>query len=54
MILERVHPQDSPSVKMELGAAPSVEGIDIECRLLLSDERVKYLHVVGILLSALR
>jgi PAS domain S-box-containing protein len=47
MILERVHPQDRPSVRMALGAAVDGEGIDVECRLLLSDGRIKYLHVVG-------
>jgi len=47
MILERVHPQDCPSVKTALGAAANGEGIDIECRLLLPDGRIKYLHVLG-------
>jgi len=47
MILERVHPQDRPSVKMALGAAANGEGIDIEYRLLLPGGRIKYLHVVG-------
>jgi len=47
MILERVHPQDRPSVKTALGAAANGEGIDVECRLLLPDGRIKYLHVVG-------
>src|SRR6202035_25613 len=30
-----------------LGAAANGEGIDFECRLLLPDGRIKYLHVVG-------
>jgi PAS domain S-box-containing protein len=47
MILDRVHPQDRPSVKTALGAAANGEGIDIECRLLLPDGRIKYMHVVG-------
>src|SRR6202158_2461638 len=47
MILERVHPQDRPAVKTALGAAANGEGTDVECRLLLSDGRIKYLHVVG-------
>src|SRR6202030_2355388 len=47
MILERIHPQDRPSVKMALSAAANGEGIDVECRLLLPDGRIKYLHVVG-------
>src|SRR6266851_6044480 len=47
MIVGRVHPQDRPSVKMALRAAANGEGIDVECRLLLPDGRIKYLHVVG-------
>ena len=47
MILERVHPQDRPSVKTALGAAANGEGIDVECRLLLPDGRIKYMHLVG-------
>jgi PAS domain S-box-containing protein len=47
MILERVHPQDRPSVKTALGAAANGGGIDIECRLLLPDGRIKYMHLVG-------
>jgi PAS domain S-box-containing protein len=47
MILDRVHPQDMPSVNMAIAAANRAEGIDLEFRLLMSDGRVKYLHVVG-------
>src|SRR5438067_5050816 len=47
MILDRVHPQDVPSVNMAIAAANKAEGIDLEFRLLMSDGRVKYLHVVG-------
>src|SRR5258708_34644550 len=47
MILDRVHPQDMPSVNMAITAANRAEGIDLEFRLLMSDGRVKYLHVVG-------
>jgi PAS domain-containing protein len=47
MILERVHPQDMPSVKMAIAAATRGEGIDLEHRLLMPDGRIKYLHVVG-------
>jgi PAS domain S-box-containing protein len=47
MILERVHPQDMPSVEMAIGAATRGEGIDLECRLLMPDGKIKYLHVVG-------
>jgi PAS domain-containing protein len=47
MILKRVHPEDMPSVKMAIAAATSGEGIDLEHRLLMSDGRIKYLHVVG-------
>jgi PAS domain S-box-containing protein len=47
MILERIHPQDKPSVKMALATATRADGIDIECRLLMPDGRIKYLHVVG-------
>src|SRR4029077_8004810 len=41
MILERVHPQDMPSVKMAIAAATSGEGIDLEHRLLMPDRRIK-------------
>jgi PAS domain S-box-containing protein len=47
MILERVHPQDMPSVEMAIGAASRGEGIDLEHRLVMPDGRIKYLHVVG-------
>jgi PAS domain S-box-containing protein len=47
MILERVHPQDMPSVEMAIGAPTRGEGIDLECRLLMPDGKIKYLHVVG-------
>jgi len=47
MILERVHPQDMPSVEMAMAAATRAEGIDLECRLLTPDGKIKYLHVVG-------
>jgi PAS domain S-box-containing protein len=47
MILERVHPQDMPSVEMAMAAASRGEGIDLEHRLLMPDGRIKYLHVVG-------
>jgi PAS domain S-box-containing protein len=46
-ILERVHPQDMPSVEMAMAAATRAEGIDLECRLLMPDGRIKYLHLVG-------
>ena len=46
-ILERVHPQDMPSVEMAIAAANRVEGINLEFRLLMPDARIKYLHVVG-------
>ncbi|HVH10104.1 MAG TPA: PAS domain-containing protein, partial [Gemmatimonadales bacterium] len=47
MILDRVHPQDMPSVNLAIAAANRGEGIDLEFRLRLADGRVKYLHVVG-------
>src|SRR6266478_6291725 len=47
MILERVHPQDMPSVEMAMAAATRAEGIDLEHRLVMPDGRIKYLHVVG-------
>jgi PAS domain S-box-containing protein len=47
MILERVHPQDMSSVNMAIAAATRGEGIDLESRLLMSDGRIKYLHVIG-------
>jgi PAS domain S-box-containing protein len=46
-ILERVHPQDMPSVDMVIAAANRAEGIDVKFRLLMPDARIKYLHVVG-------
>jgi PAS domain S-box-containing protein len=46
-ILERVHPQDMPSVDMAIAAGNRAEGIDVEFRLLMPDGRIKYLHVVG-------
>jgi PAS domain S-box-containing protein len=46
-ILERVHPQDMPSVDMAIAAATRAEGINLEFRLLMPDGRIKYLHVVG-------
>ncbi len=47
MILQRVHSQDMPSVEMAMAAATRAEGIDLECRLLMPDGKIKYLHVVG-------
>src|SRR6202142_4061082 len=47
IILERVHPQDRPTVQMALDAAAIGTGIDLECRLQFPDRRIKYLHVVG-------
>ncbi len=47
MILERVHPHERPSVKTALDAAANGAAIDLECRLLLPDGRIKYLHIVG-------
>jgi PAS domain S-box-containing protein len=47
MILQRIHPQDRPSVKMAMAAAAHGAGIDLECRLLVPDGRIKYLHIVG-------
>jgi PAS domain S-box-containing protein len=47
MILERIHPEDMPSVKMAIAAATSGERIELEYRLLMSDGRIKYLHVAG-------
>jgi PAS domain S-box-containing protein len=47
MILERVHPQDMPSVNVAIAAANKAEGIDLEFRLLMPDGRIKYLHVVA-------
>jgi PAS domain S-box-containing protein len=46
-ILQRVHPQDMPSVDMAIAAANRAEGINLEFRLLMPDGRIKYLHVVG-------
>ena len=46
-ILERVHPQDMPSVNRAIAAANRAEGIELEYRLLMPDGRIKHLHVVG-------
>ena len=46
-ILERVHPEDMPSVDLAIAAAHRAEGINLEFRLLMPDGRIKYLHVVG-------
>jgi formate hydrogenlyase transcriptional activator len=47
MILQRIHPQDIPTVEMAIAAAERAEGIDLEFRLRMPDDRIKYLHVVG-------
>jgi PAS domain S-box-containing protein len=47
MILERVYPQDMPSVDMAIAAANRGDGIDLEFRSQMPDGRIKYLHVVG-------
>jgi formate hydrogenlyase transcriptional activator len=47
MILERVHPQDMPSVEMAIAAATRGEAIDLEYRQRMPDGRIKYLHIVG-------
>jgi PAS domain S-box-containing protein len=47
MILERIHPQDMPSVEMAMAAGTRGEAIDLEHRLVMPDGRIKYLHVVG-------
>jgi PAS domain S-box-containing protein len=47
IILQRIHPQDRPLVKMAMAAAAHGEGTDLECRLLAPDGRIKYLHIVG-------
>jgi formate hydrogenlyase transcriptional activator len=47
MILQRIHPQDMPTVEMAIAAANRAEGIDLEYRLLMPDGRIKFLHVVG-------
>ena len=47
MILERVHPGNRLSVEAALRAAANGEALDVECRLLLPDGRIKHLHVVG-------
>ena len=46
-ILERIHPHDMPSVEMAMAAATKAEGLDLECRLLMPDGRVKYLRILG-------
>jgi PAS domain S-box-containing protein len=47
MILQRIHPQDMPTVETAIAAASRAEGIDLEFRLQMPDRRIKYLHVVG-------
>ena len=47
MILERVHPHERPPVELALAAAANGEAVDLECRLLLPDGRIKYVHIVG-------
>ena len=47
MILERIHPHERPPVELALAAAANGEAVDLECRLLLPDGRIKYVHVVG-------
>jgi PAS domain S-box-containing protein len=46
-ILERVHPQDLPSVEMAIAAGNGAEAIDVETRLLMPSGKTKYLHVVA-------
>src|SRR5579862_1109560 len=47
MMMARVHPQDMPAVRMAIAAATKGDGLDLECRLLMPDGRIKYLHVIG-------
>ena len=47
MILERVHPGNRRSVEAALRAAANAEPLDVECRLLLPDGRIKHLQLVG-------
>jgi PAS domain S-box-containing protein len=47
MILQRIHPQDMPTVELAIAAVNRVEGIDLEFRLVMPGGRIKYLHVVG-------
>ena len=47
MILERVHPQDRSGSELALADAANGNKIDIECRLLWPDGKIKYLHDIG-------
>jgi PAS domain S-box-containing protein len=46
-ILNCVYREDLPSAHLAIAAASRSEEIDIELRLVMSDGRIKYLHVVG-------
>ena len=47
VILDRIHPEDTHTVKMALDAVAIGTGIDFECRLQFPDRRIKHLHIVG-------
>jgi transcriptional regulator with PAS, ATPase and Fis domain len=46
-VLERVHPDDRPSVKKATADAAKGAALDVECRLAMPDGRIKYLQIVG-------
>jgi PAS domain S-box-containing protein len=46
-VLERVHPQDLPSMNTAIAAAQRGDNIEFEYRLLMPDGRIKYLDVKG-------
>ncbi len=47
LILERVHPQDIPLMKQAIALAADGRDLDYECRLIMPNGSLKYLHIVG-------
>jgi PAS domain S-box-containing protein len=47
LILDRVHPQDVALVRQSIARAASGEHLDYQCRLLMPNGSVKYVHIVG-------
>ncbi len=47
LILQRVHPQDLDLVRQVIAQAEAGHDVDYECRLLMPDGSVKYVHVVA-------
>ncbi|RWK68355.1 MAG: PAS domain S-box protein [Mesorhizobium sp.] len=47
LILERVHPEDRPSIEQAIESAANGLGCDCECRLLMPDGTLKHVHFVA-------